>query len=402
MRLRNNYDIVVVGGGPAGLSAAYSAAKNGASVIVLERDDGIAHNIRTSGVSWIEEIKRFGITEEHYNPIRNYLFFSPQNKVKLEGGEPKCCVLNVRTTYQHLAVQAAGEGAKIMVKANVVKPLIINNRISGVKVNTPRGELNITADLVIDASGFSSAVGRRMGIVPEWKRYGVGAEYECYVDEFDDDTWVLMVGSNYSPAGYAWLFPVGKNRVRIGLGVGRPESSEDPLELLDSMLERRPKPLDRLGKITPLELHYGFIPNEGLRAHAVDDGLLLVGDSAGQSNPLVLEGIRHAIEFGRLAGEVGYNALQNKATKDSLQEYDKILRERLQNKISAALRVQSRWLKLTDDEWDKEIEILGDMSIDEFIDFIRADFSMSKMLKLAIRHPQVAARQLFNMVAKTG
>ena len=402
MRLRNNYDIVVVGGGPAGLSAAYSAAKNGASVIVLERDDGIAHNIRTSGVSWIEEIKRFGITEEHYNPIRNYLFFSPQNEVKIEGGEPKCCVLNVRTTYQHLAVQAAGEGAKIMVKANVVKPLIINNRISGVKVNTPRGELNITADLVIDASGFSSAIGRRMGIVPEWKRYGVGAEYECYVDEFDDDTWVLMVGSNYSPAGYAWLFPVGKNRVRIGLGVGRPESSEDPLELLDSMLERRPKPLDRLGKIAPLELHYGFIPNEGLRAHAVDDGLLLVGDSAGQSNPLVLEGIRHAIEFGRLAGEVGYNALQNKATKDSLQEYDKILRERLQNKISAALVVQSRWLKLTDDEWDKEIEILGGMSIDEFIDFIRADFSMSKMLKLAIRHPQVAARQLFNMVAKTG
>ena len=270
------------------------------------------------------------------------------------------------------------------------------------KVNTPRGELNITADLVIDASGFSSAVGRRMGIVPEWKRYGVGAEYECYVDEFDDDTWVLMVGSNYSPAGYAWLFPVSKNRIRIGLGVGRPESREDPLELLDSMLERRPKPLDGLGKIAPLELHYGFIPNEGLRTHAVDDGLLLVGDSAGQSNPLVLEGIRYAIEFGRLAGEVGYNALQNKATKDSLQEYDKILRERLQNKISAALRVQSRWLKLTDDEWDKEIEILGDMSIDEFIDFIRADFSMSKMLKLAMRHPQVAARQLFNMVAKTG
>ena len=121
MTLRNNYDIVVVGGGPAGLSAAYSAAKNGASVIVLERDDGIAHNIRTSGVSWIEEIKRFGITEEHYNPIRNYLFFSPQNEVKIEGGKPKCCVLNVRTTYQHLAVQAAGEGANIMIRANVVK-----------------------------------------------------------------------------------------------------------------------------------------------------------------------------------------------------------------------------------------------------------------------------------------
>ncbi len=396
--MQSKYEIVVVGAGPAGLSAAYAAAKNGASVLVLERDDGVAHNIRTSGVSWIEEMTKFGIGKEHYNPIRNYAFFSPSNEVTINGNEPKCCVMNVRSTYQHLAFEAASVGAKIMVKANVTNVSLTKNRISGVKVNTPKGEFSVFADLVIDASGFSAAIGRKAGLVSEWRRYGVGAEYECYAENLDDETWMLMVGSKYSPAGYAWVFPLGKNRVRIGVGIGRPESSEEPLDRLNAILEKKPRPLDRMGKIEPVELHYGFIPNEGVRASTVADGFMLVGDSAGQANPLVLEGIRYAIEFGRLAGDIGSKALQQGASRQSLLEYEREWRSKVQGKIAAALKVQSRWLGLTDEQWDGEIEIIRDMSLDEFLDFIRADFSVSKMLKLAMHHPKTAARQLFNMI----
>ncbi|MFQ5969411.1 MAG: NAD(P)/FAD-dependent oxidoreductase [Nitrososphaerales archaeon] len=399
--MQDKYDIVVVGAGPAGLSAAYAAAKNGVSVIVLEKDDGIAYNVRTSGVSWIEEITRFGITEEHYNPIKNYAFFSPSNEVMISGKEPKCCVLNVRSTYQHLAFDAASAGARIMVKANATNAIVNNKRISGVKANTPKGELSINADLVIDASGFNTAIGRKLGFVSEWKRYGVGAEYECYTENVDSNTWTLMVGSEYSPAGYAWIFPLSKNRARIGVGIGRPESGEEPLDRLNVMLEKKPKPLDKIGKIEPVELHYGFIPNEGVRENTVADGFILVGDSAGQANPLVLEGIRYAIEFGRLAGDIGAKSLQHGAKKESLQEYDQTWRSKVQSKIAAAVKVQSRWVDLSDDQWDKEIEIIKDMSIDEFLDFIRADFSMSKMLKLALHHPKTAARQLFDMVLKS-
>jgi digeranylgeranylglycerophospholipid reductase len=396
-------DIVVVGGGPAGLSAAFAAASEGAKVILFEKDEAIAHSVRTSGVTWISEMERLGIPREYYNPIQNYRFVSPSNDVLIRGSVSKSCVLEVRATFQYLAFLAAKAGAQIRLKSNVINVIKEGDKVIGVKASTPKGDLIVRSTLVIDASGFNTTVGRKAGVAREWKRYGVGAEYECYCDDIDSATWVLMVGQKYSDAGYAWVFPLSRNRVRIGVGVGRPESSSDPLEKLHKIIEERFKPLDSIqdGKIQPIELHYGFIPNEGVRQSSIADGLIMVGDSAGQSNPLVLEGIRYAIEFGRLAGRVGVKSLSYDACRESLLEYERSWKARVESKIQSALKVQMRWLGLTDDEWEKEIEILRDMTVDEFLDFIKADFTAGKIMKLALHHPKTAARQLFNMILKS-
>lgn len=396
------FDIVVVGGGPAGLSAAYAAAKGGAKVVLFEKDQSIAHSIRTSGVTWISEMERLGIPSKFYNPIQNYRFVSPSNDILITGNVSKSCVLDIRGMYQHLAFLAAKEGVQLMVKSNVIDVIKDGDRVVGVKANTPKGRLTVRSTLVIDASGFSTSVGRKAGVAGQWKRYGVGAEYECYCDDIDSTTWVLMVGQKYSDAGYAWSFPLSTNRVRIGVGIGRPESNAEPLDKLHEIIEKRFKPLDALrdGKIQPIELHYGFIPNEGVRRNSIADGLVMVGDSAGQSNPLVLEGIRYAIDFGRLAGKVGADSLSENSDKESLLEYERSWKSKVESKIHSALKVQMRWLGLTDEEWDKEIEILRDMTVHEFLDFIKADFTKVNMMKLALHHPKVAARQLFNMILK--
>lgn len=396
------FDIAVVGGGPAGLSAAYAAAKGGAKVVLFEKDQSIAHSIRTSGVTWISEMERLGIPSKFYNPIQNYRFVSPSNDILITGNVSKSCVLDIRGMYQHLAFLAAKEGVQLMVKSNVIDVIKDGDRVVGVKANTPKGRLTVRSTLVIDASGFSTSVGRKAGVAGQWKRYGVGAEYECYCDDIDSTTWVLMVGQKYSDAGYAWSFPLSTNRVRIGVGIGRPESNAEPLDKLHEIIEKRFKPLDALrdGKIQPIELHYGFIPNEGVRRNSIADGLVMVGDSAGQSNPLVLEGIRYAIDFGRLAGKVGADSLSENSDKESLLEYERSWKSKVESKIHSALKVQTRWLGLTDEEWDKEIEILRDMTVHEFLDFIKADFTKVNMMKLALHHPKVAARQLFNMILK--
>ena len=399
-----HYDLIVVGAGPAGSSAAYQASKNGVKVALLEKEESIAETVRTSGVTWIQNIKEFKIPDDCYNPIKNYSFCSPNNEVTISDSIPQAAVLDVRKTYRWLAQQAEDEGTDIFVKTTV-KDVIKNNNgdIAGVIANSPEGDVSFFGKIIIDASGFGSVVCKSMGFVTQWKRFGAGAEYEVKAENVDPQTWWLMVGQKYSPAGYAWIFPLSKDIVRIGVGIGKPESSVDPTERLKELMESKEGPISRLGKITPIEFHYGLIPNDGLSRKTVYNNLILVGDSAGQANPLVLEGIRYAIKFGRVAGNVSVAAIQSGKTDESaLLPYEDNWRKEIESKIKSAGKVQSRWVGLSDEEWDKELDIIKELRPEEFLNFIKADFGLSNMLKLATHHPKLAVRQLFGLVKGIG
>ena len=299
-----------------------------------------------------------------------------------------------------MANEAKREGADIFLKININEVIKNeNNDIVGVRGTGPNGEITFHSKIVIDATGFTSVISKAMGFVTQWKRFGAGAEYEAIVENSDPDTWWLMVGQEYTPAGYAWIFPLGNNIVRIGVGVGKPESDIDPTQRLKEIIEKQLGPIKKLGKITPIEFHYGLIPNDGLSRKTVFNNLILVGDSAGQANPLVLEGIRYAIRFGRVAGKVASDAIKNKKTdKDALYPYEENWRNAIETKINSAGKVQDRWIGLSDKEWDKELDIIKELKTDEFLDFIKADFGLSNMLKLAMNHPKLVVRQLFNLV----
>ena len=395
-----DFDIVIVGAGPAGSSAAHEAARNGSSVALLEKESVVAETVRTSGVTWIKDAQSFGIPEDCYNPIKNYSFCSPSNTVTISDDVEKAAVLDVRKTYRHLAKQAQESGAKLFVDANVTDVITDEQKKPiGVIAKSADKEIKFNAKVVIDCSGFQSVVGKMLGLVTQWERFGAGAEYEVRAENVDDKTWWLMVGQKYSPAGYAWIFPVGGNIVRIGVGIGKPESNVDPTERLNELMENKEGPIKDLGEITKIEFHYGLIPNDGLSRKTVYDNLILVGDSAGQANPLVLEGIRYAIRFGRVAGKTAAGAIKSgDTTQKSLEPYEKNWKKAIESKINSASKIQNRWIGLSDEEWEKELEIISELSADEFLDFIRADFGISNIVRLATHHPKLAVRQLFNIV----
>ena len=391
------YDVVVVGGGPAGSSAALQAARGGASVLVIEKEKQIATTVRTSGVTWMDTVTEFEIPQKCYNPIKNYGFCSPNNSVVIRDKTPRAVVLDVRSTYRWLASQAQDAGAQIRTG------ITIQGATKHKEYTTIFGnnDTKVRAKIVIDASGFSSIVAQSLGFVERWRRFGVGAEYEMHAENVDRETWWLMVGSMYSPAGYAWIFPVGGDLVRIGVGVGKPESSADPRIILDRMLQDKTGPVADLGRLDVSEYHYGLIPNDSIDRKSVHDNVVLVGDSAGQSNPLVLEGIRFAIRFGRMAGDAAAAAVSDPDNMTSLlSEYESDWRKMAEARIRSAYKVQNRWLGLSDEKWDEEINIIKELSPDEFLDFVRADFTMSKIIKMTIHHPRLAVRQLFEMVRR--
>ena len=398
-----NFDVVVVGGGPAGSSAAHMAAKNGCTVALIEKEKEIAETVRTSGVTWISDIKKFGIPEECYNPIKKFSFCSPKNSVKISGEIAKAAVLDVRKTYRFLANRAKTSGSELFTSTNVTEVLKDNSgKCTGVIAKSDGKQIQFNSKVVIDASGFVSVIAKELGYVTQWKKFGAGAEFEVKTEKLEHDNWWLMVGQEYSPAGYAWIFPTSKDTARIGVGIGKPDSDVDPTVRLNELLEKKLGPIKDLGNIEKIEFHYGLIPNDGVSRKTVYDNLILVGDSAGQANPLVLEGIRYAIRFGEVAGQVAADAIKNGDTTEmSLSPYEKEWKRAIESKINSAGKVQNRWVGLTDDEWDKELSIIEELTADEFLDFIRADFGVSKMVKLATHHPKMIVRQLFNMVKGT-
>jgi len=398
-----DFDVIVVGGGPAGSSAARIAAENGCTVALIEKEDEIAETVRTSGVTWISDIEKFGIPKNCYNPIKKFSFYSPNNSVTISDDVAKAAVLDVRKTYRFLANRAEIAGSKIFLNTNVTKTLQnLEGKCIGVLAKSQDKEIQFNGKVIIDASGFTTIIGKELGYVKQWKKFGVGAEFEVKTEKLEHDNWWLMVGQEYSPAGYAWIFPTSQNTARIGVGIGKPDSDVDPTVRLNELIDKRMGPIKDLGNIEKIEFHYGLIPNEGLSRKTVYDNVILVGDSAGQANPLVLEGIRYAIRFGEVAGRVASNAIKNGDTSEKeLRLYEDEWKKAILSKINSAVKVQSRWVGLTDDEWDKELSIINELTADEFLDFIRADFGVSKMVKLATHHPKMIVRQLFNMVKGT-
>jgi len=395
------FDVVVVGGGPAGLSAAAWAAKGDTKVVVIEKDPGIASTIRTSGVSWLQEMEKLGVDHEFYNPIRRYGFISPNKEYVLETSKAEACVLDVKRLYQYLAHKAVSLGVDIILQTKVDSASYENGGTSvRIATSSQAGHVDFSGSYVIDASGFSTVVGRSLGFVNKWEKYGVGAECEAYAEKVDVETWALMVGHPYSLAGYAWIFPVGANRVRIGVGIGRPASEVDPSRYLTYLMEKKPGPFKRLGRICPLEYHYGVVPSQGPRNHTVSDRVMLVGDSAGHLNPLLLEGIRFAMKFGRMAGDISKQAIDKADVKGKLDEYEKRWRGEVWSDFQIGVSVQKEWLKLSDEQWDKEIATLVSLSPIEALELLQCRFSTRKLMKMLASHPELLSSRLFSVIAK--
>lgn len=384
-------DIVIVGGGPAGLSAAKSAALQGLDVILLEKSTEIGYPIHTSGGSWIKELVDLGINEKFFHPIKRFRFLSPNEEALFSYEEPLACVLDIRGLYQHLAEEASENGAKIFVSTNVREPIIEDGYIKGVRASGIENDIEIRAKITIDASGFSSVIAKKVGLHSGFKRYGNGAEYDLYAPNCDQDEALLLVGTQVAPSGYGWVFPYGNKRVRVGVGLIYPDSKENPKKYLNKLVNEFPDVCEIFKGTSQIEYHHGIVPSEELIENCVSNGLIVVGDSAGLINLLVGEGIRHALILGKVAGEA---ASQSIYSKDYSEEFLRIkyarITDKLKGKSKINLEINKHISHYTDEKWDEKVRFLSKLTSDQFADFMKGELSLSWVKDVMVNNPSVA------------
>jgi digeranylgeranylglycerophospholipid reductase len=396
------FDVVVVGGGPAGLAAAEAAAQTGARVAVLERQKEIGYPVHTSGGSWVSDMRALGIPDELYFPIRRVTFLSPARKAQFVYEEPVCCVLDVRGVYQHLATRAVAAGAELHPNSPVERPIVEDGRVVGVVAKDHRNRASMwLGGVVIDASGFSSTLSTRTKLHGGYHRYGFGAEYDLYAPRYDADELYLIMGSQVAPAGYAWAFPRGKGRVRLGVGVLRPDTEADAREYLDTFTQRLPTLAPAFAGSSAVEYHTGLFPSEGVVERFVGEGLLATGDAAGHGSTLVGEGIRFAIYSGRMAGAVAGEAVRaGDASAAFLMRYDREWRARFGREMEISYIVNQRIARWSDESWDEGVEMLARLSPTQAAQLLRGDYSTRLLLGVLRRNPSLlrtGARKFFDV-----
>ena len=307
---RARCDVLVVGGGPAGLVAATHAAARGLDVVLLERDRAIGAPVRCGEGVGSKGLGEFldaegGRASFISRKITKVIFWAPDGtEVRVAEGDVGF-VLD-RTRFEPaLAAQAGRAGAEIVVGTEVTA---LRREGDGWLATTsgPRGEGTIAARVVVGADGVEGMVGRWAGLdtrVPSRDMESC-AQYVVTGIDFDPDAIYLHFGDRIAPGGYAWVFPKGVGVANVGLGMVALQGGGRPARAwLDQYVD----------SYFPTGTRTGFTVG-GVIVHptvkrTVTDGLVLCGDAAHMINPLSGGGIVNAMKAGRLAADTIADAL---------------------------------------------------------------------------------------------
>lgn len=346
--MKNKTDVIVVGGGPAGISAAVIIARSGKNVVLIERGSFSGSKNVFGGAIYVQPTKEifpdFEKTAplERNNVAHKYIVATEEDSVNINyisrHKEPNSYSV-IRAKFDRWMAHEAQKEGVVLVTETLVKELIIKeNKVIGVKTELEE----YFADIVILADGVNSLLAKQIGLRKEIKPKDVALGVKEVIKlskEVIDERFNLNEGEGAifeifgAPVpgmlclGYLYT---NKETISIGLGVGLDELVKrklKPYELLDT-LRAHPSlaPLLKGGELVEYSAH--LIPEGGYKKlpKLFSDGVMVVGDGAMLVNNLHWEGTNLAMISGKLAGETAIVALKkNDFSANSLALYQKKL-----------------------------------------------------------------------------
>ena len=326
--MKNNYDVIVVGAGPAGSTAARYAAAGGASVLMLEKDRDVGYPVRCGEAVSHEGVIQFIQPDPKWiaSTVTKFRLVAPNGKSVVPRLDGTGYVLERRIFDYELAKLAAKEGAEVVTKAYVYDLLKNDDGAAvGVRALIKDVKIDIRCSVVVAADGVESRVGKWAGIDTTCHIRDMESCAQMTVSGIDVEPDVLdfYFGDEVSPGGYLWVFPKGRNTANVGLGLSVEEAKKKPaIKFLHEFMERK---FPNAAVLTHIA---GGVPCARTCSRIVAHNVILVGDAAHQVNPVSGGGIISGMIGGMIGGQVAAEAVA-KRDLSHLSEYEKRWHKRL-------------------------------------------------------------------------
>lgn len=348
--IKTNYDIIIVGAGPAGSIAARFAAEQGVSVLMLEKDRDVGYPVRCGEAISKAGVEEFISSDDKWiaAKISKFSFISPdETEVIVDFGDAGY-VLDRRIFDYELARTAAEAGAHIITRAYVNGLLFDNGKVCGVKYEFQGEQKEVKAKVVIAADGVESRVGRWAGLQThiDFRDMESAVQITAANIPVNQNTLYFYFGRDVAPNGYFWIFPKGHNKANIGLGVsgliGKKKSAQSYLnDFMDKHYPNAPV-------LTSIA---GGVPCSITLDKISAPGIMLVGDAARQVNPLSGGGIASGMIGGKIAGTIAGEAVKTNKF-DYILTYDKAWNDRLGKRHETFNRIKEGIYNFSDDKFN--------------------------------------------------
>ncbi len=320
--VRPDLEVLVIGAGPAGLSAAMVLDRHGVDYLLVDRSPVPGRDKPCGGFVPARVFSEADIpVPPTAHPIdRVRMKFPGMELVEVEFDSP--IGVDMRREDLARAFLERIPGADRNVETGVrVRRLTIDG--TGCKAILGRGDETevVTAELVIDASGVN-AVALRCGLVRErvpTDRMGYAVQYILGSPEGQTPRHSVdfFYGHEFSPSGYAWVFP-RESEVVVGTGglVSRVrEERADMYGYLAHLLHDTEPVRSEYGNAPVLGREAALVPLAGVVTPSFADRVLLAGDAACHCSPITGEGIYYSMVGGTVAGEGAVRALSHGNTR---------------------------------------------------------------------------------------
>lgn len=371
------FDVVVVGGGPAGGHCGRVLAQMGHRVLLVERFRNFQKNSFSSGGTPMETLSRFALPTDVVGSFWNKLVIVTSHQQGVWASETmQGAVLDFGKLRQFLADEVEHHGGEVWMGCRYVSHI---DQGDGVRVTLKNNLLNqvieVQAQVLVDATGANRAIITRKGQPQPELLGGTGIEYLITVDRaaYDRNAAALtfLLGHRWMPKGYSWVFPMANQQLKVGAGIlNQDHTVVDRIQPLKDYVELLIREYVQPQHYEVVDIHGETLRYSlGLGDRYTEGRVIAIGDTVSTVNFLGGEGIRHAMVSAEVASPFIHERLRG--TRPDFSGYREAMHDLFLTPWQVTERLaMKKYLQDADPLVDRVISYLAPLSLEEVVDIL--------------------------------